>query len=633
MEKLKMHSPDRTDENVAKIRELFPGCVIEARDENGDLRYAVDFDQLKQELNDHIVEGPQERYHLNWPGKREALLTANAPIAKTLRPSREESVNFDATRNLFIEGDNLEALKLLQETYLGKVKMIYIDPPYNTGNDFVYEDDFAENTNDFLERSLQVDDHMNKLVANTESNGRFHSDWLSMMYSRLKLAKSLLRDDGMMFISIDDNEIATLRSVCDEVFGHENFVECFIWKKSYGGGPKEKYAVTQHEYVLMYARSMSDLSPFSLPYDPKKIDRYYKGKDEHFELRGPYRLKPLEATKSMDDRPNLVYDVELDSGEVISPQRQWLWGKDRVLEGLKNNHVIVVESDEKTTLNYKQYLRDEEGVKRGEKPFSVIDGIYTQHGTSDLSQHFPDAVVVQFPKPVQLIKQLIEIAISSDPEAIVLDFFAGSATTAEACFKVARERKAEVRFILVQIPEETPENSPAKKSGFATISEISKARIRKAGRFVENELDEDGAALDIGFRVLKIDTSNMADVYYSPGEVKQGDLLAAVENIKPGRDNPEDLLFQVLVDWGVDLSLPIRTETIQGKTVFFVNEEPYDLIACFDTGITEELVKELAKYDPMRAVFKDNGFVSDAVKINVDQVFLQLSPATDVKSI
>ena len=628
-----MHSPDFTDENIAKIRELFPECVIEAKDETGNLRYAVDFDQLKQELSDYVVEGPQERYHLNWPGKREALLTANAPIAKTLRPSREESVNFDATRNLFIEGDNLEALKLLQKTYLGKVKMIYIDPPYNTGNDFVYEDDFAENTKDFLERSLQVDDYMNKLVANTESNGRFHSNWLSMMYSRLKLARSLLRDDGMIFISIDDNEIAALRSICDEVFGHQNFVECFVWKKSYGGGPKEKYAVTQHEYVLMYARSMPDLSPFSLPYDPKKIDQYYKDKDEHFELRGPYRLKPLEATKSMDDRPNLVYDVVLDSGEVVSPQRQWLWGKDRVLEGLKNNHVIVVESDEKTTLNYKQYLRDEKGVERGEKPFSVIDGIYTQHGTSDLSQHFPDAVVVQFPKPVQLIKQFIEIAISSDPEAIVLDFFAGSATTAEACFKAARERKALVRFILVQIPEETPENSPAKKSGFATIAEISKARIRRAGRFVKNEQGEGGPYMDIGFRVLKIDTSNMADVYYSPGEVKQDSLLAAVDSVKPGRDNPEDLLFQVLVDWGVDLSLPIRTETIQGKTVFFVNEEPLYLIACFDTGITEELVKELAKYEPMRAVFKDNGFISDAVKINVDQVFRQLSPATDVKSI
>ncbi len=630
MEKMKLHSPNLTDENVAKIRVIFPGCVTEARDANGKLRLAVDFDQLRQELSDHIVEGPQERYHLNWPGKREALITANAPIAKTLRPAREESVNFDTTKNLFIEGDNLDALKLLQETYLGKVKMIYIDPPYNTGNDFVYDDDFSEDSEGFLRRSNQKDESGVRLVTNTEANGRFHSEWISMIYSRLKLAKNLLADNGMIFISIDDNEMSRLRAICDEVFGPDNFVECFVWKKSYGGGPKEKYAVTQHEYVLMYSKSIQNLPAFSLPYDPKKIERYYKGTDEHVGIRGPFRLKPLEATKSMDARPNLVYDVILDAGQVIKPQRQWLWSKDRVLEGLKNNHVIVIRNGDKTTLNYKQYLRDAGGVERGEKPFSVIDGIFTQHGTDDLSRHFPGAVVVQFPKPVALIKQFIEIATSDDSEAIILDFFAGSATTAEACFSLSEAVRRNVNFILVQIAEPTPEDSPSRRAGFENIAEISKERIRRAGRMVEKTESLSNAKSDIGFRVLKIDTSNMQDVYYTPGATRQADLLAAVDNIKPDRTG-EDLLFQVLVDWGVDLTLPIRRESILGRSVFFVDDTA--LLACFDTGISEALVKALAARHPLRVVFRDNGFESDAVKINVDQIFRQMSPGTEVKSI
>ncbi|WP_205042152.1 DNA methyltransferase [Rhodoligotrophos defluvii] len=413
---------------------------------------------------------------------------------------------------------------------------------------------------------------------------------------------------------------------CDEIFGRSNFIECFVWKKSYGGGPKEKYAVTQHEYVLMYAKSKEDFLPFTLPYDPQKVERYYKGRDEHFETRGPYRLKPLEATKSMDARPNLVYEVTLESGEIVRPQRQWLWGKDRVVEALKNNHVIVVRNGDKVTLNYKQYLKDEEGEERGEKAFSVIDGIYTQHGTADLSRHFPEAVVVQFSKPVRLIQQFIEIATSNDPTAIVLDFFAGSGTTAEACFSLPKPVRDHVQFILIQIPELTPEDSPARKAGFQTIAEISKERVRRAGRAVGAQ-EKHG---DFGFRVLKVDTSNMKDVYYRPDELKQSDLLDLVDNVKEGR-TAEDLLFQVLVDWGVDLTLPIRREAVQGKTVFFVDDNA--LVACFDRCITEDLVKELAGHEPLRVVFRDNGFVSDAVKINVTQIFRQLSPSTDVKSI
>ncbi|MFV1490751.1 site-specific DNA-methyltransferase [Phaeobacter sp. JH72H1] len=628
--KLKMHSPDLTAQNVERIAALFPGCVTESTGPDGTLRRAVDFDLLRQELSDSIVDGPQERYHLDWPGKRQALITANAPIAKTLRPVRAESVDFDTTRNLFIEGDNLEALKLLQETYLGKVKMIYIDPPYNTGNDFVYDDDFAESAKEFLAKSNQMDAAGNRLVTNTQSNGRFHSDWLSMMYSRLKLARNLLTVDGMIFISIDDSEQGNLRGLCDEIFGRENFVECFVWKKSYGGGPKEKYAVTQHEYILMYCRSMADLSPFALPYDPKKVDRYYSGRDEHFETRGPYRLKPLEATKSMDARPNLVYEVQTADGEIIRPQRQWLWGKDRVLEALANNHVIVIRNGDKVTLNYKQYLKDEEGVERGEKPFSVIDGIYTQHGTADLSVHFPDAVVVQFPKPVALIRQFIQIALSADPNAIILDFFAGSATTAEAVFSLPPEVQNGAQFILVQIPEETPAGSPARKAGFPTIAEISKERIRRAGaKTLEGESHPDWNR-DVGFRVLKIDSSNMADVHYTPDATTQADLLTRVDNIKPGR-TAEDLLFQVLLDWGVDLSLPITRETVEGKTVFTVAGTA--LIACFDNGVDEALVKTLATRKPLRVVFKDTGFKDDATKINVKQIFKSLSPDTEVKAI
>lgn len=631
MHKLKMHSPDLSQENIAKLRELFPGCVTEARDEvTGELRLAVDFDQLRQEMIDNIVDGRQERYHLDWPGKRDALVTANAPVAKTLRPVRDESVNFETTQNLFIEGDNLDALKILQETYLGEVKMIYIDPPYNTGNDFVYEDDFVEKGEDFLLRTNQKDEAGNRLVANTISNGRFHSDWLSMMYSRLRLARKLLRRDGMIFISIDDNEHAALRLVCDEVFGKENFVECFVWKKSYGGGPKEKYAVTQHEYVLMYARSLQDLAPFSLPYDPAKIERYYKGRDEHFAVRGPFRLKPLEATKSMDARPNLAYEIKLSNGEIVKPVRQWLWSKDRVEKALERNEVIVVRNGGSTTLNYKQYLRDEDGDERGEKPFSVIDGIYTQHGTDDLGRLFPEAVVLQFPKPVRLIQQFIQIATSNDPNAIILDFFAGSGTTAEACFTLPEAAQSKIKWILVQLPEETPKDSPARRAGFETIAEIAKERIRRAGTKVLEAKPGVTSNKDVGFRVLKVDTSNMKDVFYRPDEISQTDLLDVVDNVKEGR-TAEDLLFQVLVDWGVDLALPIRRETVQEKTVFFVDDNA--LVACFDRGVTEDLVKELARHEPLRVVFRDNGFISDAVKINVEQIFRQLSPTTEVKAI
>ncbi|WP_299197181.1 site-specific DNA-methyltransferase, partial [uncultured Amphritea sp.] len=568
MDKLKLHTPDITAENIAKLAELFPNCVTESLSKDGTLKQSVDFDQLRQELSNTVVEGPQERYQLNWPGKREALLTANAPISKTLRPCREESVDFDTTKNLYIEGDNLDALKLLQETYLNKVKMIYIDPPYNTGNDFIYEDDFKMESKSYLLKSDQLDEEGDRLVTNSESNGRFHSDWLTMMYSRLRLSRNLLADDGVIFISIDENEVVNMKKICDEIFGEDNFIENFIWKKSYGGGPKERYAVTQHEYILLYTKVISNLDNFSLRYDPAKITRYYKHKDQHHELRGPYRLKPLEATKSMDSRPNLVYGIPAPDGHEIQPKRQWLWSKARVIKALENGELEFIGSGEKQTVNYKQYLKDENGIERGEKPFSIIDGIYTQKGTDDIRKIFDDKVLIQFPKPVDLISKLVEIGCGNKRDSIVLDFFSGSATSAHAVMALNADDGGERRHIMVQLPETCGAKSEAFKAGYATIAEIGRERIRRSGKKIkaENINKPSVQSLDIGFRVFKIDSSNMKDIYYAPDEVSQDDLFSQASNIREDR-TPEDLLFQVLLDWGVDLALPISQETIAGKTV------------------------------------------------------------------
>jgi len=644
MEKLKMHSPNLTDDNIAKICDLFPGCVTEAKDENGKMRYAVDFDQLRQELSDHIVEGPQERYHLNWPGKREALLTANAPIAKTLRPARDESVNFDTTKNLFIEGDNLEALKLLQETYLGKVKMIYADPPYNTGNDFIYIDQFAESSLEYLVKSNQVDQNGNKLVANTSSNGRFHSDWLSMLYPRLKLARNLISENGVIFISVDDNEIDNLRKICDEIFGEANFVGVFVVKstpnaRDYGHIGK------MHEYCLFYAKNILETDTNLIP-DEDKSFRYS-------DKEGGFNIHPLYNSNvafNSQNRPNLYYPFyvlpEADASgffsislqpkkgwvEVFPPlsvkdqvQFVWRWGKEKSSENL--NTEIIGHKTEDGEFRIVQKMRHSSKLIRSlflGKEYS------SRRGTAEVEELFGKKLF-SFPKPLRLIEDLV-FAATSEGE-IILDMFAGASTTAHAVLSRNAVDGANRSFVMIQANEKIDEDENAFKAGYRTIADLSKERIRLASqKILEGECHSDWKC-DVGFRVLKIDTSNMSDVYYTPGELKQDDLLGAVDNIKPGRDNPEDLLFQVLVDWGVDLTLPIRKETIQGKTVFFVNEEPYDLIACFDKGVTEELVTELAKHKPLRVVFRDNGFKSDAVKINVDQIFRQLSPVTDVKSI
>lgn len=627
MEKLKMHSPDITQENIAKLAELFPNCVTEGQAEDGRLRKFVDFDVLKQELAGITIEGSRERYRLDWPGKSESILVANAPIAKTLRPIRNKSINFDNTRNLFIEGDNLESLKLLQETYLGQVKMIYIDPPYNTGGDFLYADDFASATADYLLDSSQVESTGERLVANFDSGGRFHSKWLSMMLPRLRLARNLLDDDGMILISIDDHEVARLRCICDEVFGADNFIECFVWKRRYGGGAKEKHIVSIHEYVLAYARDIASVPELFVDMRPEQVERYYKLRDERSEELGPYRLQPLEPADSMDDRPNLRFAITAPDGSEVWPKRQWLWGREKFADATEKGLLDFKRANGKWKVSRKQYLRDIDGEQRKTKQHSIIDGIFGQQGSAELAELFGDSNVFPFPKPAALIQLLVEIVTD---DGIIMDFFAGSGTTAHAVLAANAKDGGKRRFFLTQVAEPCSDGTSARKAGFSNIAELCRKRIEEAGKKVKEAEELTSQNLDIGFRVLKVDTSNMRDVYYNPDALDKNDLFDHVDNIKEDRTS-EDLLFQVLLDWGVDLSLPIAQESIDGKAVFFVDDNA--LAACFDTGVTEELVKKVATRKPLRVVFRDAGFSDDSVKINVEQIFKLMSPDTEVKAI
>lgn len=626
MDKLKMHSPDLTAANIARIRDLFPGCVTEAKGKDGSVTLAVDFDLLRQELSASLVEGPQERYHLDWPGKREALLTANAPIAKTLRPARDESVDFDTTKNLFIEGDNLDALKLLQETYLGKVKMIYIDPPYNTGNDFIYEDDFAENADEYLRRSNQVDVEGNRLVANTAANGRFHSDWLSMMYSRLRLSRNLLRDDGLIFISIDENELSNLKELCDEIFGIENCRGIVSRPTGTPSGQGYNILVNEIDYILVYAKS-AEGELLGLPFSSDD-ERIYDQED----AGGRYLTRTLRKTGGEDrkeDRPTMHYSIEAPDGTMIFPvgptgyQSRWRCGESSYWDLVKKNRIEWKKTDDGWKPYQKFYL---EG--RLKQPSNLWEGIEGNKKASLTIKGLFGAKVFDTPKPVELIEQCLRI--STTGSDLILDFFAGASTTAHAVMKLNAETKSNRQFIMVQLPECVDEKSEAFKAGYETIAEISKERIRRAGQKIAAEHAD--KPLDTGFRVLKIDASNMADVFYSPDTTTQKDLIHRIDNIKPDR-TPEDLLFQVMLDWGVDLALPIEKKTLAGKDVFFVDTDA--LAACFDAegGIDDAFITALAKTKPLRAVFRDAGFTNDAAKINAEQIFKQLSPGTDVKSI
>lgn len=627
IEKLKMHSPDLTAQNVARIAALFPGCMTESMGPDGTLRRAVDFDLLRQELSDSIVEGPQERYHLDWPGKRQALITANAPIAKTLRPVRDESVDFDTTRNLFIEGDNLEALKLLQETYLGKVKMIYIDPPYNTGSDFVYEDDFAESAAEFLVKSNQVDEVGNRLTVNSETGGRFHSEWVSMIYSRIRLAKNLLRDDGLIFISIDDGEVANLRRCCDEIFGESNFIAQIAWEKRYTRSNNAKRFYSLKDTILVFRKS--EVLDTIKEARTEKADSSYRNQDD--DPKGPWATSSYVNPATKDARPNLVYGIiNPKTGiEVHHPTHAWKFGREEHEAHVLTSRLWWGADGSADFPRLKIYLSEQQG---GMVPIDVWD--YKSSGTTDdggaeIKSLF-GAAVFDTPKPTKLIRRMLGIATNRTDSDIVLDFFAGSGSTSAAVFAQNSEDSGNRVVISVQIPEVCADGSIAAKSGFTTIAEISKERIRRAGaKILAGDCHPDWNR-DVGFRVLKIDSSNMADVFYTPENTTQADLLTRVDNIKPDRSS-EDLLFQVLLDWGVDLTLPITRETVQGKTVFTVAGTA--LMACFDNGVDAALVKELAARQPLRVVFKDTGLKDDATKINVKQIFKSLSPDTEMKAI
>ena len=614
-DQLKMHSPNLVDSNIEKIAALFPNCITETKDENGELKKAVDFDLLKQELSQILVEGEQERYRLDWVGKKEAILTANAPIAKTLRPCREESVNFDSTENLFIEGDNLEALKLLQENYLGKVKMIYIDPPYNTGNDFIYEDDFAESTEAFFEKSNQVDEEGNRLIANTESNGRFHSDWLSMMYSRLKLAKNLLKDNGVIYISIHDAEMHNLKKICDEIFGEKNFAGQITWKarvKPVNIGEAKFRPQKEIDYVLVYTKNYISNTFFPI----------YSGESRSYphELNGrKYRLTTiLKSNRGSNYRASMMFEID----NYTPPEGQrWQAGESEIKKLLNSGHLEF-----KKGTPFRRYFEDEESAEH--VPFyCYMDGKWSS--TSEEGKHILNALVgdghgFDTVKPVQLIKTLIKATTQFDKEDIVLDFFGGSGTTAQALFELNKEDEGNRKLIIVQIKEEA---DPSKTELYKYISDLTKLRINR----VIDDLykDDQRTSKVVGYRYLKIDSTNMKNVYYTPDALKQADMLDLADHIKSDRTS-EDLLFQVMLDWGLELSLPIERKTVAGKEVFYVAGN--SLVACFD-DLTFDVVDEVAKDHPLRFVSAEKAIHLDHDKTNIKERFKQLSPETEVKFI
>lgn len=622
IEKLDMKTINFTDKNIAKIAEIFPNVVSE--DANGKV---IDFDALKQELSPNLVEGHKERYSLNWPGKKEAQLTANTPTTKTLRPCKEESVDFqgncrfDTTENLYIEGDNLEVLKILQESYLNKIKMIYIDPPYNTGKDFVYKDNFKRDSEEELLESGQIDEDGGRLVANLDSNGRYHSDWLSMMYPRLKLARNLLKENGVIFISIDDNEVHNLKKVCNEIFGEFNFIANIIWEKNYAPKNNNKYFSENHDHILCYTKSKSSWKRNLLPLKQSQIDMY---KNPDNDSRGIWKADNFTVPGG-----NNKYKIETPSGDIYYPPagRSWAYSEQKLTELIEDNKVWFGING-KNKPSYKRFLSE---TQNGTPPMTIWkyeEVGHTQSSKKELIKLFENKSYFETPKPVELILRMLDISTDFNTNDLILDFFSGSATTAHATMKLNSEDNGNRKFIMVQLPEITDEKSEAYKAGYKTIPEIGKERIRRAG---EKIVEESGKTdLDIGFRVLKLDSSNMKDVYFNPTQLNQDNLFDTVDNIKDDRSEL-DLLFGVLVDWGVDLKLPITKEIIKGKTCYFVDED--SLCACFENDLDEEFIKELASRDMLRVVFRDSGFTSDDVKDNVSQIFKQLNENVDIKVI
>lgn len=643
MDKLRMQTLDGVQDNIDKIAALFPNCITERKDVEGKVTLAIDFDKLRQELSSEIVEGREERYQFTWPDKKKAILLANSPINATLRPCREESVDFDNTQNLYIEGDNLDVLKCLKETYLGKVKMIYIDPPYNTGNDFVYEDDFAESTSEYLAKSGQYDEQGNRLVTNSESNGRFHTDWLNMMYPRLKVARDLLTDDGVIFISIDDNEVENLRKICDEVFGKANSTFPFIWLLP--RGINAGLVARSHEYILCYVKDINSISNFnrvdndieySIERCNKKIDNRHPESMIDFPAGIRYEgedkvmMGVIEGAEKVTICGKMVFrdgvlkePVTLSAGWTMKNMiMDWIKGipvydlkGQRITEFFFKSNGKLYSKKELTTQSIKSVLKD------------IPD---TQKARLEIEELLGNQDIFSYPKTYILPKLFSRL--STDKDSIILDFFSGSATTAHAVMKLNAEDGGNRKFIMVQLPEVTNENSEAYKASYKTICEIGKERIRRAGKKIKEELavkqQEEKQTLDIGFRVLKLDSSNMEDIYYSPAEYNQQTLFAKTESVKSDRTS-EDLLFQVMLELGATLDSKIEQIEIKGKTIY--NVATNYLVACFDNEIDDSVVTAIAKMQPQYAVFRDSSMADDSTATNFEQMFKTYSPNTVTK--
>lgn len=644
MDKLKMHTPNKADDNFKKLAAMFPNAVTETIDENGEVVRAIDKDVLMQEINTKVVDGNEERYQFTWPDKKKSAILANAPINKTLRPCRGESVDFDNTENLYIEGDNLEVLKLLQETYLDKINMIYIDPPYNTGSDFVYEDDFSQSTEEYLASSGQFDESGNRLVKNLDSNGRFHTDWLNMMYSRLHVAKDLLSDEGVIFISIDDNEVDNLRKVCDEIFGEHNFLAHIIHKNN-SMKNQSKHIGISTEFILIYAKNLVTLKEKQGAWRTKKkgaadINAAFKRmkskgysldviREEIMEMYSRPKYTHMSRWNKVDEN-GVFKDADLSRSngsknytivnpntgkECVVPKRGWGKSYEELLR-LQNEDLIWY-GDENTAPGMKSYLSEDSE--------SVFDNFIFADTASDkkmIDKMFGSSVF-EFPKPIEMIKQLLSLC--TNKTDIILDFFSGSATTAHAVMQLNADDGGNRKFIMVQIPEETDEKSEAYKAGYKNICEIGKERIRRAGAKIKEETGLIAQELDVGFRVLKCDSSNMKDVYYNPAEYEPSLFSSLEDNIKEDR-TPEDLLFQVMLDLGVLLSSKIEETTIAGKKVFNVANNY--LIACFDENITDDVITDIAKQKPYYFVMRDSSMANDSVATNFEQIFVTYSPDT-----
>ena len=619
-----MESMDIVAQNVENIGNLFPDCITEARDENGKIQKVVDRDRLMQKFSHKIIGGgTTERYEFTWVGKNASRVEANTTTNKTLRPCIEESKDWDNTENLYIEGDNLEVLKLLQNSYFNKVKMIYIDPPYNTGNDFIYIDDFAQNIDEYEEAKGSFDEEGNRLFKNTDTNGRFHSDWCSMIYPRLVLARNLLANDGVIFISIDDNEQENLKKICDEVFGEKNFIAQVIWERAYAPVNLKKHFSENHDYIICYAKDIDKAICNGLPRASEANDRYSNPDNDP---RGIWKSDNLSVGPIVQSK---IYEIITPGGRKVLPPEGYCWrlSKEKFKEFVKDNR-IWFGKDGNNVPSIKRFLTE---VKQSITPMTIwkySEVGHSQDAKQNLKKLFDGKSFFDYPKSVELIKRCIQLY--SNESSIIIDFFSGSATTAHAVMQLNAEDGGKRKFIMVQLPEKTDEKSEAFKASYKNICEIGKERIRRAGKKIKEEAGLNGQDLDIGFRVLKLDSSNMKDIYYSADEYDQGMLENMQSNTKEDRTDL-DLLFGCLVDWGLELDKPYTIKKINGHKVHIYNDG--DLVACFEKDLDMKTIDEIAKLQALRVVFSDNSFVDSATKINVAEHFKMIAPDSDIKVI